>query len=94
MTKQPDLDGKYAILGRVIKGLAIVPLVTQGTSLNSVSLVPLASIKPDPKPKKDKTLKHAARVKKAVDTSVSKVQDELQPTLNLPKFPLLGLNTP
>ncbi|MFM7468473.1 MAG: peptidylprolyl isomerase [Vampirovibrionales bacterium] len=91
MTKQPDLDGKYAIFGRVIQGLALVPLVAQGTPLQSISLVPLASVTPDPKPKKEKALKHSTRLKQAVDHSVMEVSDQLQPSFFAPKLPHLGL---
>lgn len=44
---QPSLDGKYAVFGRVIKGLDVVDRIKQGDGFFGVDLVDVANVKPE-----------------------------------------------
>ena len=38
ISKQPDLDAKYAVFGQVYEGLEVIPEIKQGDKLNSVTI--------------------------------------------------------
>lgn len=48
LNKQEYLDGKYAVFGRVIKGLDYVSMVRQGDDLLGIRLADVANIEPEP----------------------------------------------
>jgi cyclophilin family peptidyl-prolyl cis-trans isomerase len=47
LAPQPKLDGKYAVFGRVIKGLDVLPRIRQGDAVLSLNLVEVQGVKPD-----------------------------------------------
>lgn len=53
LAKQTNLDGKYAIFGKVIKGLDVISNINQGDKMYGATLVDVSTVEPDPKPEKD-----------------------------------------
>ena len=47
LASQPSLDGKYAIFGRVLTGLDVLPRIQQGDGLFSVTLMDVEGILPE-----------------------------------------------
>jgi peptidylprolyl isomerase/peptidyl-prolyl cis-trans isomerase B (cyclophilin B) len=50
LSPQPQLDGKYAVFGQVVSGMAVLDRIRQGDKLYGVQLVDAAALKPDAKP--------------------------------------------
>jgi cyclophilin family peptidyl-prolyl cis-trans isomerase len=47
LAAQPSLDGKYAIFGRVLKGIDVLPRIQQGDGMFSVTLMDVEGMMPE-----------------------------------------------
>jgi cyclophilin family peptidyl-prolyl cis-trans isomerase len=47
LASQPSLDGKYAIFGRVLKGVDVLPRIQQGDGMFSVTLMDVEGMMPE-----------------------------------------------
>jgi cyclophilin family peptidyl-prolyl cis-trans isomerase len=47
LAAQPSLDGKYAVFGRVLKGIDVLPRIQQGDGMFSVTLMDVEGIVPE-----------------------------------------------
>ena len=47
LAAQPSLDGKYAIFGRVLKGMDVLPRIQQGDGMFSITLMDVDGILPE-----------------------------------------------
>jgi peptidyl-prolyl cis-trans isomerase B (cyclophilin B) len=47
LAAQPSLDGKYAIFGRVLKGIDVLPRIQQGDGMFSITLMDVEGMMPE-----------------------------------------------